>query len=140
VSRFTACCQGICSYITENLNSYHFNNIELSTVGNAYFKEIAGYSEFGYLIWLANVPVLVNDGQTRARAFELAIAINCAIATGEDMKVAFEVNPSIERCRQMASDLNLKQHRFSRALAKYFDGRDPELAIVRLVLEAVPLF
>jgi len=132
--------KGICSYITENPDSYHFNNIELSIMGEAQFEPIPGFQEFGYLTWLDTTAVLINDGQTRSKAFELAVAVNRAIATGEDVKVAFEVKPSLERCRQIASDLNLKQRRFSRALAKYFDGRDPESIIVRLTLESSPTF
>lgn len=108
-------------------------------MGEATFEPFPHDPLFGYLVWDEKTPILCNDGQTRSKGFELAIALKQTISREQDVKVAFEVNPSLERCRQVFADLNLRQRKVSKGLSRYYDSRDPEYRIAREMVERVPL-
>ena len=129
--------KNIAKYITDNPTTYTFASIEITILGNCQFTPVG--EEFGYLEFIEGTELLINDGQHRTKAYEMAIAQSSKI--GKDgVKVAFNLDRNLDRSRQRFSDLNGHGKAVSKSLNLLYDQRDTEAEITRRVIAGVPLF
>jgi DNA sulfur modification protein DndB len=118
-------------YILQNKEDYVFSALTASLDGEVCFKPleaVRGTERVGLLHVPMDTRFIVNDGQHRRAAIEMAIRENPELAD-EDISVVLFIDKGLERCQQMFADLNRYAVRPSRSLGLLYDHRD-EMAIV----------
>lgn len=125
-------------YLTSNPDSYVFSAITASIDGDVRFVPSAN-TLLGHLHVPFGSTFVVNDGQHRRAAIELALKERRALAD-ETIAVVFFHDRGLERCQQMFADLNRYAIRPSASLSVLYDHRDEKARLARLVLERLPHF
>lgn len=125
-------------YLTANPDSYVFSAITASIDGEISFVP-ASSAVLGHLHVPFGATFIVNDGQHRRAAIELAIK-ECRSLGDETIAVVFFHDRGLERCQQMFADLNRYAIRPSSSLSVLYDHRDDRARLARLVLERLPRF
>src|SRR6185436_1808725 len=95
-------------YILDNRNDYTFSAITASVDADVRFEPLANASEaqrLGSLHVPMDAKFIINDGQHRQAAIEMALKENPEIAD-ETIAVVFFLDVGLERCQQMFADLN----------------------------------
>ncbi|QWV98226.1 DNA sulfur modification protein DndB [Geomonas nitrogeniifigens] len=132
----------ISRYILDNRNSYVFSALTVSINGDVRFDALAS-NEDNKRIGLLHVPMdarfIINDGQHRRAAIEMALAENHDLAD-ETIAVVFFIDKGLERCQQMFADLNRYAIRPSRSLGVLYDHRDDTARVAKLVTLRSPVF
>ena len=132
----------IVRYILNNPKSYLFSAITASVDHRVSFKALLDYDSEGR-IGLLSVPAdaqfLINDGQHRKAAIDVAIKENPELAR-ETIAVVLFVAAGLKRNQQMFADLNKYAIRPTRSLGVLYDDRDPSAILVRDLIIKVPLF
>ncbi len=82
---------------------------------------------------------VLNDGQHRRAAIELAMRDNPAIGD-ESIAVVFFLDQGLARCQQMFADLNRYAIRPARSLGVLYDHRDDKAQLAKLVVARSPVF
>ncbi len=129
----------IARYITGNPDNYVFSAITASIDGEVKFTAVNNSPEMlrnGLLKIDMNSKIIVNDGQHRRAAIEMAIKEDNSLAT-ETIAVVFFIDRGLERSQQMFADLNRHAIRPSRSLGLLYDHRNDLSKIAKFVaLEA----
>lgn len=122
-------------YILDNRNDYTFSAITASVDADVRFEPLANGSEaqrLGSLHVPMDAKFIINDGQHRQAAIEIALKENPEIAD-ETIAVVFFLDLGLERCQQMFADLNRYAIRPSKSLGVLYDHRDDMAKLAKLV-------
>lgn len=129
----------IARYITQNPDNYVFSAITASIDGEVQFSTVSNSPEMlrnGLLKIDMNSRIIVNDGQHRRAAIEMAIKEDSSLSN-ETIAVVFFTDRGLERSQQMFADLNRHAIRPSRSLGLLYDHRNDLSKIAKFVaLEA----
>lgn len=129
-------------YVLDNRDDYVFSAITASIDGDVRFDSLASGPE-GKRVGQLHIPMsarfIINDGQHRRAAIELALRENPELAD-ESIGVVFFVDQGLERCQQMFADLNRYAIRPSKSIGVLYDHRDDRARLVKMVLLRSPIF
>jgi DNA sulfur modification protein DndB len=129
-------------YVVENPHDYVFSAITASVDAEVTFEPMSKNGE-GKRIGVLRIPMsarfIINDGQHRRAAIELALRENPALGD-ETIAVVFFLDVGLERCQQMFADLNRYAIRPARSLGVLYDHRDDKAQLAKLVVKQSPIF
>jgi len=132
----------IARYLFENIDDYTLSAITASINSQAHFEPMADTGpaiNLGLLSIPLDAQILINDGQHRRKAIE--IAIKEAHELGHDnIPVLFFIDEGLIRSQQMFADLNKHAVRPSDSLGTLYDQRDPSSELARYVYTNVECF
>ena len=132
----------IARYIVNNRDGYAFSAITASIDAEVSFDPIGGdgaESDIGTLHIPMDAKFIINDGQHRRAAIEMALQENPEIGD-ESIAVVFFLDRGLERCQQLFADLNRHAIRPSKSLGVLYDYRDEYAHIARLVVVKTDIF
>lgn len=131
----------IARYIVENKDNYCFSAITASVDGDTEFIPApgGGNRKIGTLIVPMEARFIVNDGQHRRAALQLALE-ECPELAHETIAVVLFIDAGLKRSQQMFADLNKHAVRPTRSLGILYDQRDPMAGMVRNLVQSVPVF
>lgn len=127
----------IARYIADNRDSYVFSAITASVDADVRFEANEGATDLGVLHIPMDARFIINDGQHRRAAIEMALT-ECPDLGNESISVVFFMDRGLERCQQMFADLNRYAIRPSTSLNILYDHRDRKSLLARVVMESVP--
>lgn len=127
----------IARYIADNRDSYVFSAITASLDADVRFEPHAGATDLGVLRIPMDARFIINDGQHRRAAIEMALA-ECPDLADESISVVFFMDRGLERCQQMFADLNRYAIRPSTSLNVLYDHREPKAQLAKLIVERLP--
>jgi DNA sulfur modification protein DndB len=129
-------------YVLENRDDYVFSAITASVDADVRFESFGEQGEM-HRIGVLRIPMsarfVLNDGQHRRAAIELAMRENPAIGD-ESIAVVFFLDQGLARCQQMFADLNRYAIRPARSLGVLYDHRDDKAQLAKLVVAKAPVF
>jgi DNA sulfur modification protein DndB len=129
-------------YILDNPDDYVFSALTASIDGTIAFEGIADQGT-GMRAGQIRVPMaarfLINDGQHRRAAIELALKENPDLGD-ETIAVVFFHDAGLARAQQMFADLNRHAVRPSRSIGVLYDQRDDLANLTRLLALKSPVF
>ena len=126
----------IARYVLQNRSSYVFSAITASIDGPVRFEAIGNEGEasrVGALRVDMNAQFIINDGQHRRAAIELALKEDPSIGD-ETIAVVFFLDRGLDRCQQMFADLNRYAVRPARSLGLLYDHRNELAKLTKLVV------
>ena len=127
------------SYVVENRKDYVFSAITASVDGELHFEPFGEPdSQLGLLQIPMSARFIINDGQHRRGAIELALAEDPSLGD-ETIAVVFFTDLGLERCQQMFADLNRYAIRPSASIGVLYDHLDPLSSITREAVARVAL-
>ena len=126
-------------YIASNRDSYVFSAITASVDADIRFVPAPEAEDLGVLHVPMKARFILNDGQHRRAAIEIALK-ECPEIADETIAVVFFLDRGLARCQQMFADLNRYAIRPSRSLGVLYDHRDDKARLARLVVERLPDF
>jgi len=127
----------IARYIASNRDSYVFSAITASLDGDVRFDAASNGDDLGVLHVPMKARFIINDGQHRRAAIEMALQESPELAD-ESIAVVFFMDRGLGRCQQMFADLNRYAIRPSRSLSVLYDHRDEKALLAKLVVERLP--
>ncbi len=127
----------IARYIADNRDSYVFSAITASVDADVRFDPHDGATDLGILHIPMDARFIINDGQHRRAAIEMALT-ECPDLGNESISVVFFMDRGLERCQQMFADLNRYAIRPSTSLNILYDHRDRKSLLARVVMDRVP--
>lgn len=127
----------IARYIAANRDSYVFSAITASVDADVRFEPNAGSTDLGILRVPMTARFIINDGQHRRAAIEMALVENPDLGD-ESISVVFFMDRGLGRCQQMFADLNRHAIRPSTSLNVLYDQRDRKAQLARIVVERLP--
>ncbi|WP_307818362.1 DNA sulfur modification protein DndB [Streptomyces sp. MBT62] len=120
-------------YILDNPDDYVFSALTASVDGTMEF-ESHSTDGTGFRTGQLRIPMdsrfLINDGQHRRAAIELALKENPDLGE-ETIAVVFFHDAGLARSQQMFADLNRHAVRPARSIGVLYDHRDPSSQVVR---------
>lgn len=129
-------------YVLDNREGYVFSAITASLDGDIRFEPFSLGTE-AQRIGILHIPMsarfIINDGQHRRAAIELALRENPEIAD-ESIAVVFFLDKGLERCQQMFADLNRHAVRPARSLGLLYDHRDDYAKLSKLLVLKSSMF
>jgi DNA sulfur modification protein DndB len=132
----------IAQYILDNRDDYVFSALTASVDGDVRFEQM-GSGPDGKRVGQLHIPMsaqfIINDGQHRRAAIELALRENPDLAD-ESISVVFFIDQGLERCQQMFADLNRHAIRPSKSIGVLYDNRDERARLVKMMVLRSPLF
>lgn len=132
----------IAEYMIQNPTQYVFSAITVSIDADVKFtpitSEITDYS-LGWLKIPMDARFIINDGQHRRAAIEVAIKERPALAS-ETIATVFFVDRGLARSQQMFADLNRYTIRPTQSLSILYDHRDPLAKMARDLSQTVDIF
>lgn len=129
-------------YLIQNPDNYTLSSITAS------IDEVVGFEPsadtgLGQNIGVLSIPmdakILINDGQHRRAAIELAIRENPELAH-DNISVVFFIDEGLVRSQQMFADLNTHSVRPSDSISTLYDHRDPISDLARHMKHHVHVF
>ena len=132
----------IARYLTDNPKSYIISAITASVDSSVQFESLQGAESseaLGELKVPMDATLLINDGQHRRAAIELAIKEEPGLRD-DSVPVLLFVDKGLLRSQQMFADLNKHSIRPSESLSTLYDHRDPSSELARLVSMSVDGF
>lgn len=129
-------------YVLANPTDYVFSAITASVDADVKFEPFGDDPEsrkMGVLRIPMSARFVLNDGQHRRAAIELAMRENPAIGD-ESIAVVFFLDQGLARCQQMFADLNRYAIRPARSLGVLYDHRDDKALLAKLVVAQAPVF
>ena len=127
----------IARYIVENDESYTFSAITASIDADVEFVQASGLDDIGSLYVPMSARFIINDGQHRRAAIEMALRERPELAD-ETIAVVFFLDRGLSRCQQMFADLNRYAIRPSPSLSMLYDHRDEYAQLSRYVVNELP--
>jgi DNA sulfur modification protein DndB len=124
----------ISKYILSNRDSYTFSAITASIDGITSFEAISDDSaveRLGFLKVDMNAQFIINDGQHRRAAIEMALKEDPSIGD-ETIAVVFFLDHGLSRSQQMFADLNRHAVRPAKSLGLLYDHRNETAKIGKL--------
>jgi DNA sulfur modification protein DndB len=128
----------IAQYILDNPTSYVFSALTASINGEVAFKS-SQMDDIGVLTIPMDARFVINDGQHRRAAFEMALRENPELGD-ETISVVLFVDLGLTRSQQMFSDLNRYASRPDQSLNVLYDHRDRKAILARAVVKNVSVF
>jgi len=125
-------------YLIENPKDYVFSALTVSVASTVKFTESA-LSSLGTLSIPMDAQILINDGQHRRAAIELALKENPDLAH-DNIAVLFFVDEGLERSQQMFADLNKYAIKPSPSLGALYDHRDESSELGRYQAQHIKPF
>lgn len=133
----------IANYIVNNPNDYVFSSISASiSDGRVKFKPLDQKSidsKLGVLKIPMEAKVLINDGQHRRAAIEVALDQRPELAN-ETISVVFFIDSGLKRSQQMFSDLNRHAVRPTKSITILYDSRELFAQSIREMTNTLPIF
>jgi DNA sulfur modification protein DndB len=129
-------------YVVENQADYVFSAITASIDADVTFLPFGDgreASKVGVLRVPMDAKFIINDGQHRRAAIELAIRENPDVGD-ETIAVVFFMDRGLQRCQQMFADLNRHAVKPSKSLGVLYDHRDDRAQLARLVVMRSDIF
>lgn len=124
----------IARYIVSNSGSYTFSAITASIDGGLSFAPVSerdtNHFRMGTLTVDMDAKFIVNDGQHRRAAIELAIEERPDLGD-ETIAVVFFHDRGLERCQQMFADLNRHAVKPSASLSVLYDHRNAAASVAK---------
>jgi DNA sulfur modification protein DndB len=119
-------------YLVENPNDYVFSALTVSVDSSVTFEDsgLDNTPNLGTLKVPLDAQILINDGQHRRKAIELALKENPDLGS-DNIPVLFFVDEGQTRSQQMFVDLNKYAVKPSTSLADCYDKRDPSSEVAR---------
>ena len=117
----------IARYLIDNPNEYIISAITASVDASVQFQpmsEMAGHEAVGTLSIPMGATLLINDGQHRRAAIEMAIREEPRLKD-DAVPVLLFIDRGLARSQQMFADLNQHSIRPSDSLSTLYDQRDP---------------
>lgn len=124
-------------YMCGNRDSYVFSAITASLDADVRFQPNEGSTDLGILRIPMDARFIINDGQHRRAAIEMALS-ECPDLGDESISVVFFMDRGLERCQQMFADLNRYAIRPSTSLNVLYDHRDRKARLAKLIVERLP--
>ena len=129
----------IARYILDNRDSFVFSAITASIDAEVEFIADKGDSgRLGTLRIPLDARFVINDGQHRRAALELALADDPSLGD-ETIAVVFFVDIGLKKSQQMFADLNRYAVKPSASIGVLYDHREPLAAQTREIVSKVPL-
>lgn len=132
----------IADYLIQNADNYTLSSITAS-IGEVVDFEPSADTGLGQNIGVLSIPmdaqILINDGQHRRAAIEMAIKENPELAH-DNISVVFFVDEGLVRSQQMFADLNMHSVRPSDSISTLYDHRDPISDLARYIKNHVHVF
>lgn len=132
----------IAHYLTENFDNYTLSAITASIDSVVQFEPMSDTGA-GQNIGILSIPmdaqILINDGQHRRAAIELAIRDNPELGY-DNIPVLFFIDEGLQRSQQMFADLNKHAVRPSDSISTLFDHRDQLSELARYLVKNVSIF
>jgi DNA sulfur modification protein DndB len=128
----------IAQYILDNPTSYVFSAITVSINADIKF-ESTGAEDIGVLKIPMDARFIINDGQHRRAAFEMALKENPEVGD-ETISVVFFLDVGLKRSQQMFTDLNRYAARPDPSLNILYDHRDRKAVLSKMVMKSVKIF
>jgi DNA sulfur modification protein DndB len=133
----------IANYIVNNSRDYVFSSITAS-ISDAHVKFISANlknpdSKVGKLVIPMDAKILINDGQHRRAAIELALN-ECPKLANETISVVFFIDAGLKRSQQMFSDLNRHAVRPTKSISILYDSRESFAQSVRDIANTLTIF
>lgn len=128
----------IARYILNNTESYIFSAITVSVNGEIAF-EAFNNGDLGTLKVPMDARFVINDGQHRRAAFEMALKENPELGD-ETIAVVFFLDIGLKRSQQMFTDLNRYAARPDASLNILYDYRDKKAMLSKAVVKQVQVF
>jgi len=125
-------------YLVENPNDYVFSALTASVASTVKFTE-SGLTSLGTLSIPMDAQILINDGQHRRAAIELALKENPDLAH-DNIAVLFFVDEGLKRSQQMFADLNKYAIKPSPSLGALYDHRDESSELARYQAQYIKPF
>jgi len=133
----------IANYIVNNPRDYVFSSISASiSDGRVKFISVDPKnpaSKLGKLIIPMEAKVLINDGQHRRAAIEVALVERPELGN-ETISVVFFIDAGLKRSQQMFSDLNRHAVRPTKSISILYDSREAFAQSVREMSNTLPIF
>lgn len=132
----------IARYILDNPTSYTFSAITASINANITFEPNGSEMEaqkIGRLRVPMDARFVINDGQHRRAAFEMALKENPELGY-ETIAVVFFLDIGLKRSQQMFTDLNRYAAHPDPSLNILYDHRDKKAILARAVVKEVNVF
>jgi DNA sulfur modification protein DndB len=127
-------------YIIENKSDYIFSAITASIDGRTFFEAVGGNDggeRLGLLRVDMNAKFIINDGQHRRAAIEMALRDEPGIGD-ETIAVVFFLDRGLSRSQQMFADLNRYAVRPAKSLGLLYDHRNETAKIGKLTALKCP--
>lgn len=132
----------IASYLIENPKDYTLSAITASIDAAVQFEPSAD-TGLGQNIGTLSIPmdaqILINDGQHRRAAIEVAVRDNPEIGY-DNIPVLFFIDEGLDRSQQMFADLNKNAVRPSDSISTLYDRRDQAAELARHIVRNVDIF
>ena len=133
----------IANYIINNSRDYVFSSIAASISG-APVKFISAdpknpTSKVGRIVIPMDARVLINDGQHRRAAIEVALKEKPELGN-ETISVVFYVDAGLKRSQQMFSDLNRHAVRPTKSISILYDSREAFAQSILEMSNSLPIF
>jgi DNA sulfur modification protein DndB len=129
-------------YVLDNPDDYVFSALTASVDGDMDFESIGTNGtafRTGQLRISMAARFLINDGQHRRAAIELALKENPDLGD-ETIAVVFFHDSGLARSQQMFADLNRHAVRPARSIGVLYDHRDSEAQITRTIVSRSAVF
>lgn len=129
-------------YILDNSDDYVFSALTASVDGNMQFDTFSADDigfRTGQLRIAMDARFLINDGQHRRAAIELALRQNSDLGE-ETIAVVFFHDAGLARSQQMFADLNRHAVRPARSIGVLYDHRDAEAQVARTLASRSVVF
>ena len=123
-------------YILGNRSTYVFSALSASIDGEFEFRESELDSNLGVLSVDMNATFLINDGQHRKAAIEMALK-ECPELAKETIAIVFFKDEGLKRSQQMFADLNKHAVKPSKSLSTLYDDRDDLSNAVKAVVKEI---
>ena len=133
----------IANYIVNNPKDYVFSSIAAS-ISDGRVKFISldpknPASKIGKLVIPMEAKVLINDGQHRRAAIEVALDERPELGN-ETISVVFFIDTGLKRSQQMFSDLNRHAVQPTKSISILYDSRETFAQFIRDMSHALPIF
>ena len=133
----------IANYIINNPRDYVFSSITAS-ISDVHVKFIPANpknpeSKVGKLVIPMDAKILINDGQHRRAAIEVAL-VECPKLANETISVVFFIDGGLKRSQQMFSDLNRHAVRPTKSISILYDSRETFAQSIRDMAGSLPIF
>ncbi|GAC1495913.1 MAG: DNA sulfur modification protein DndB [Chamaesiphon sp.] len=132
----------IVRYIVNNPTSYIFSAVTASIDAEITFEPIGSEAEtrkIGHLKVPTDARFVINDGQHRRAAFELALKENPDLEY-ETIAVVFFLDIGLKRSQQIFTDINRYVVRPESSLNILYDHRDKKAILAKAVVKEVKVF
>jgi DNA sulfur modification protein DndB len=129
----------IARYLLDHEDDWVFSSLTASFGTEEKFKVSNLDSNLGLLELPLDTEFLINDGQHRRAAIDMALRENPTLGE-QTISVVLLPEENLERNQQVFSDLNRTVQKTSRSLDILYDHRDPMNQVALAVAGAVPLF